>query len=61
MTPFVAICPDCDGHENLEHMPAGWWPHCRACGESMNVYVRQTGQRTARHRVDGEQASERDK
>lgn len=46
--PFVAICPDCDQHQNLEHMPAGWWPHCQDCTTAMNVYVRQTKRRMAR-------------
>ena len=38
---FVAICPECDDTNELEHEPKGkWWPHCKECGQSMNVYVR---------------------
>jgi Zn ribbon nucleic-acid-binding protein len=39
-TRFVAICPDCEAHQNLSDWPVTWWPHCSECGESMNIYVR---------------------
>jgi hypothetical protein len=40
--PFVATCPDCDAHYDLEVMPAPGqsWPVCRDCWCQMNVYAR---------------------
>jgi len=39
-TKFVAICPDCEAHQNLDEWPHNWWPRCEECGESMNIFVR---------------------
>lgn len=46
IAPYFASCPECDTHVDLDRAPATvprakWWPHCRDCGASMNVFRRQ--------------------
>jgi hypothetical protein len=56
LPPYVAICPDCDGHKNLHFPPpaeGGWWPHCDECTTSMNIYVRPLRAHGEEARTDG--------
>jgi len=53
MTPYVAVCPECDQFKNLDMLPyAGGvqhgWPYCEDCMVSMNIYRRDPrGKRSA--------------
>jgi hypothetical protein len=47
---YIACCPDCERCIELSGMPGPGrgWPHCEACGQSMNVYAGRNKRKRAK-------------